>query len=144
MHDAVEIDEGARCAVVTLRGELDAHDAPRLRSDLVTAVERGERTGERPRVVLDLAGVAFLDSTVLGTIVGALRRAREAEGELLVVLPETPARRIFEITGLDQVLSISPSRADALAALDVRRVTRGRVARRFVTVRACRACRRAR
>ena len=70
---------------------------------------------ERPRVVLDLAGVAFLDSTVLGTIVGALRRAREAEGELLVVLPETPARRIFEITGLDQVLSISPSRADALA-----------------------------
>ena len=115
MHDAVEIDEGARCAVVTLRGELDAHDAPRLRTDLVTAVERASELAERPRVVLDLAGVAFLDSTVLGTIVGALRRAREAEGELLVVLPETPARRIFEITGLDQVLSISPSRADALA-----------------------------
>jgi len=115
MHDAVEIDESARCAVVTLRGELDAHDAPRLRTDLVTALERARELAERPRVVLDLAGVAFLDSTVLGTIVGALRRAREAEGELLVVLPETPARRIFEITGLDQVLSISPSRADALA-----------------------------
>ena len=115
MHDAVKIDEGARCAVVTLRGELDAHDAPRLRGDLVTAVERASELAERPRVVLDLAGVAFLDSTVLGTIVGALRRAREAEGELVVVLPETPARRIFEITGLDQVLSISPSRADALA-----------------------------
>jgi anti-sigma B factor antagonist len=69
-------------------------------------------------VVLDLVGVAFLDSTVLGTIVGALRRIREAGGALVVVLPETPARRIFEITGLDQVLSVQPSRAEALAALE--------------------------
>ena len=67
---------------------------------------------------LDLAGVAFLDSTVLGTVVGALRRIREADGALVVVLPETPARRIFEITGLDQVLSVQPSRAEALAALE--------------------------
>ena len=115
MHEAVEIDEGARCAVVTLRGELDAHDAPRLRSNFVTAVEQASGLADHPRVVLDLTGVAFLDSTVLGTIVGSLRRLREAEGELLVVLPETPARRIFEITGLDQVFSIAPSRAEALA-----------------------------
>lgn len=115
MHEVVEIDERARCAVVTLRGELDAHDAPRLRMNFVEAVERASGLAESPRVVLDLAEVAFLDSTVLGTIVGTLRRAREAEGELLVVLPETPARRIFEITGLDKVLTISRSRTDALA-----------------------------
>ena len=43
-------------------------------------------------------------------MVGVLRRVREADGELVVVLPETPARRIFEITGLDQVL-LDPSDA---------------------------------
>ena len=114
MHEALEIDERARAAVVTLRGELDAHDAPRLRADLVAAVERASELAESPRVVLDLTSVGFLDSRVLGTIVGALRRVREAEGELLVVLPETPARRIFEITGLDRVLTLSPSRDEAL------------------------------
>ena len=58
----------------------------------------------------------------LGTMVGALRRVREAEGELLVVLPETPARRIFEITGLDQVLDVcAVARDAALRATDVRR-----------------------
>ena len=38
MHEAVTIDEEARCAVVTLRGELDAHDAPRLKADLGSAI----------------------------------------------------------------------------------------------------------
>jgi anti-sigma B factor antagonist len=117
MHDTVTLDEETRCAVVTLRGELDAHDAPRLRADFGFAIDQASGLAAAPRVALDLTGVAFLDSTVLGTIVGALRRLREAEGELAVVLPETPARRIFEITGLDQVLAVQPSRADAIAAL---------------------------
>ena len=117
MHDAVTIEEGARCAVVTLRGELDAHDAPRLKADFTAAIEGAAGLAAAPRVVLDLAAVAFLDSTVLGTIVGALRRVREAEGELVVVLPEMQARRIFEITGLDRVLNVQRTRADALAAL---------------------------
>jgi anti-anti-sigma regulatory factor len=40
---------------------------------------------------------------------------REAGGELRLVLPETPARRIFEITGLEQVLVVRATRAEALA-----------------------------
>jgi anti-sigma B factor antagonist len=114
MQDGIQIDKEARCAVVTWRGELDAHDASRLRADLATAVEEAADLSSHPRVVLDLTGVAFLDSTVLGTIVGALRRLREADGELVVVLPESPARRIFEITGLDHVLTIRPMRVAAL------------------------------
>jgi len=114
MHDAVQIDERARCALVTLRGELDAHDAPRLRTTFVEAVEEAARLGEGSRVVLDLTSVAFLDSTVLGAVVGVLRRAREADRDLVVVLPSTSARRIFEITGLDQVLPTRPTRAAAL------------------------------
>jgi anti-sigma B factor antagonist len=117
MHVVYEIEEGTNIAVVTMRGELDAHDAPRLRGLLAEAVEqlasdpgRGER-----RLVLDLTGVAFLDSTVLGTLIGALRRIREAEGAMRVVLPETPARRIFDITGLIPVLDIYPSRDAAVA-----------------------------
>lgn len=101
----------ARGALVTLTGELDAFDAPELRRtfDMVLA--------DAPEVlVLDLASVDFLDSTVLGAIVGLLRKQREAGGELRVVLPETTARRVFEITGLDAALDIWPSRDAATAS----------------------------
>ena len=64
--------------------------------------------------MLDLSAVSFLDSTALGTIVGLLRRVRERDGELRVVLPETEARRIFELTSLERSLDIRPSRASAL------------------------------
>lgn len=117
MHVVYEIEKGTNTALVTLRGELDAHDAPRLRELLAEAVEQvtsDPGQGER-RLVLDLTGVAFLDSTVLGSMIGALRRIREAEGAMRVVLPETPARRIFDITGLVPVLDVYPTRDAALA-----------------------------
>jgi anti-sigma B factor antagonist len=97
--------------VVSLHGELDAYQAPDLHAAFaeVAAGARGAT------VVLDLAAVTFLDSTVLGTVVGLVRRQRESGGELRVVLPETAARRIFELTGLDGVLDVRASRAEAVA-----------------------------
>lgn len=116
MHVVSEIEPGTKTAIVTLRGELDAHDAPRLRDVFTAAVEglSAEPDRDERRLVLDLTGVAFLDSTVLGTMIGALRRVRETGGELRVVLPETPARRIFDITGLQSVLDIYATREAAL------------------------------
>ena len=95
--------------IVTLSGELDAYDAPALRASFHEVVDKGPAV-----IVLDLTAVSFLDSTVLGTIVGLLRRVREAGGELRTVLPETTARRIFEITGLDKALDVRPGREQAL------------------------------
>lgn len=113
MPELYEIGPEPGTAVVTLRGELDAHDAPRLREAFAGALAELQ-SDDGPRLVLDLTGVAFMDSTALGALVGALRRVREAGGEMPVVLPDSPARRIFEITGLDEVLSIYPSRAAAI------------------------------
>ena len=113
MSDGVELDAAREAAVVTLRGELDAHDAPRLR-DLFTGALAELGSANAPRLVLDLTAVAFLDSTALGSMIGALRRAREAGGEMVIVLPTTTARRIFEITGLDQVLDVRATREAAL------------------------------
>lgn len=110
-----EIDAATGTAVVTLRGELDAHDAPRLRDLFREALADAAGDGDAPRLVLDLTGVGFLDSTALGTVIGAVRRAREAGGDVAVVLPDGPARRIFEITGLDDLLDVRPDRASALA-----------------------------
>ena len=107
--ESPQIEQFDSGVVLTLTGELDAFDAPELRRTFETAL-----AARRTVVVLDLTSVAFLDSTVLGAIVGLLRRQREAGGELRVVLPETTARRVFEITGLDGALDVWPSRDEAL------------------------------
>lgn len=96
---------------VTLTGELDAYDAPALR----TAFAEAAADVDGGVVVLDLTAVTFLDSTALGTIVGLLRRVREGGGELRVVLPENEARRIFELTALERSLDIRANRESALA-----------------------------
>ena len=61
---------------LTLTGELDAYDAPALR----TAFAEAAADLDGGAVVLDLTAVTFLDSTALGTIVGLLRRVREGAG----------------------------------------------------------------
>ena len=109
MHH-VEIDRTAAVAVVAAGGELDAYAAADL-SHAFTSVAGADR------IVVDLETVSFLDSTALGIVVRAMREVDERRGSALIVLPAGPARRIFEITTLDRVLAVAPSRAHALAAL---------------------------
>ena len=90
--------------MLRLEGELDAFVVPNLRERLGRLVEDSplDESGRR-RAVVDLGRVTFLDSTVLGALVGAIRRMRERGGELYLVYPPHPASRIFELTGLDAV-----------------------------------------
>ena len=106
------IEEAGDARVVTLHGEIDAFTAPSLRLDLRRLIEE---TGAST-IVVDLTTVTFLDSSALGALVGALRRLRERDGSLLVVVPRSPAARIFEHTGLDAVLDLYPDREAALSA----------------------------
>jgi anti-sigma B factor antagonist len=112
MADELHVEAGA--VVATLGGELDAHDAPRLHELFVSALESLNVDQGVRVLVLELSRVDFLDSTALGTMIGALRRVRETGGEMRVVLPASQARRIFEITGLDQVLDVYESKSAAL------------------------------
>ena len=109
MH-RVEIDRSAAVVVVAASGELDAFTAPELSQAFASVV------GE-DRIVVDLETVSFLDSTALGVVVRAIREIDERSGKSLIVLPTGSARRIFEITTLDRVLAVSPSRASAVATL---------------------------
>jgi anti-sigma B factor antagonist len=99
--------------VVSARGELDAYAAPEL-----TEAFDADGVREHGRLVVDLRRVSFMDSTALGLLVRIVNELGESGGRARVVLPETTARRIFEITTLDRVLPISASRADALVDLE--------------------------
>lgn len=103
---AVEVVDGA--VVVVAEGELDAYCAPELQASL------GDAGSTDGALVADLTKVSFLDSTALGLLVRSVKVVVERGGHACVVLPDSNARRIFEITTLDRALPIAPSRVDAL------------------------------
>ena len=90
-------------AVITLPGESDAYVAPRVRSDLATAL-----TGEAPLVV-DLTQATFIDSTIVGVLLEGLADCERNERPLVLLLPDDAApevHRLFEITGLSALLPV--------------------------------------
>ena len=58
------------------------------------------RSRRRTRIVVDLAGVDFIDSTGLGVVVGGLKRVRAQDGALVLARAEPQVRKVFEITRL--------------------------------------------
>ena len=107
----ITLHKDPRATVVAASGELDAFVA----NDLTETFDAASRDS---RIVVDLTAVSFLDSTALGLLVRAVRSVGARGGAIRVVLPESTARRIFEITTLDRVLPVADSRSEALAELD--------------------------
>ena len=99
--------------VVAVRGEIDLFTAPELKKTLADAIENGAI-----RVVVDLSETSFLDSTALGVLIGAVKRLRSRDGQLVIVNTDANIAKTFEITGLDQIFTILESRDSAVSALD--------------------------
>ena len=98
--------------LVSLGGEVDLHTAPQLEQELSSLSAGGAR-----RVVIDLAGAAFIDSTVLGVLLKALTRLDARGGGLVLVSDDRRILKIFEVTGLGRVFRIEPTLTDALASV---------------------------
>lgn len=94
----VHLSEGSDPLVVAATGELDAASAATLSEALDGARERGGP------VVLDLAGVTFVDSSGLRVIAAEHVAATDGGWSFRIVGPSDRVRRIFEMTGLDALL----------------------------------------
>ena len=111
MDLGLEVSERGGWVVLAVTGEVDVATAPRLRERLVSLVADGHH-----RIVVDLDGVDFLDSTGLGVLVGALKRVRTHDGELALVCTKPRILKGFEITGLTRVFPMHESVDDAVSA----------------------------
>jgi anti-sigma B factor antagonist len=84
--------------------------------DTQALAARLDNLAGRPGLVLDLGGVAFLDSTLVGLLVGLHKRVRHAGGRLALCGLGPQARAVLGRTRLDRVLDLYPAEADALAS----------------------------
>jgi anti-sigma B factor antagonist len=107
----LDVHEQDGWSVLAVGGEIDVATAPRLREQLIGLVN-----ADRCRIVVDLEAVDFIDSTGLGVLIGALKRVRTHDGELVLVVTEPRILKVFEITGLLQVFTVRTNVAEAVSA----------------------------
>jgi anti-sigma B factor antagonist len=109
----IAVDEPRQgTAVLHPDGRLDLVSAAALREAVRRVVAEGSA-----RVVVDLAGVVFMDSSGVGALVAGLKHARQAGGELRIAGAGRPVLTVLELTTLDRVLRPYPDVSAALQGL---------------------------
>ena len=85
--------------VLRPEGKLNMVAAPHLRQQIAGAVDQGQT-----RLVIDLSGTDFLDSSGLGALVAGLKVARQAGGDLRIACPGEQVLLVLELTSMTSVL----------------------------------------
>jgi anti-sigma B factor antagonist len=107
----VGIERNDGSVVVSLAGELDLYNAGAVREALIACCDEAPE-----RLIVDLSGVKFIDSTALGVLIEARTRLANRRGFLLAA-PGLETRRALEISGLDRHFSVHESLEQALSAV---------------------------
>ncbi len=94
---------------VVADGDLDMASAAQLK--LIDLLNAG-----KTKIVLDLQGVDYIDSAGLGEVVRAMKRAREAGGDLRLCGLRENVLKIIRMTGLNKAIAVYPTRDEALAS----------------------------
>lgn len=109
----VELEPGSDSPVVlALQGEADIYAAPEFKRALDLSLERGAS-----ELIVDLARVSFIDSAALGVLVAGVQCMRGRDGAVAVVCDKKNIIRILEVTGLDRIFTLCPTREAASRAL---------------------------
>ena len=100
-------EEGG-AVVVSFEGEVDLEHSPKAREVLLECVGRSNK------VLVDLSGVGYIDSSGVASLVEAFQAARQKGHEFALVSVNAAARRVLELARLDRVFVIHDTLADGL------------------------------
>jgi len=103
----IEISHEGKAVIVSLRGEIDHHNAAFLRKEIDKLIYE-----KRPsKLILDLADIEFMDSSGLGLIMGRYSLIRELGGELSVRNPNDNIVRICKLAGMERMIRIEKNKS---------------------------------
>lgn len=98
---ALQVVSSGSQSRVEMAGEIDSYSAPHLRRCLRQLTEAGDQ-----RIILDFRGIEFIDSAGLGVLIGAVKSLDQRRGELVVTSPRPQAAKLFEMTGLNTIVTV--------------------------------------
>jgi len=102
-----DVDDTGGCVVVRLQGELDMATAPGLSRVLNHSLD-----AKPSALTLDLSDLTFVDSTGIGVLITACRRAGAQGCAFSVRSPQRAVLRALRLTGVDRVLAVAAGPAD--------------------------------
>jgi anti-sigma B factor antagonist len=97
---------------MSVQGEIDLYTVPKLQRELGSALASGDSV----RLVVDLSGVDFCDSTGVNVLLAAHRQAREKGGDLELAAPRPAVRKILQVTGLETVFTVTDKPAHTVGS----------------------------
>jgi anti-sigma B factor antagonist len=97
---------------MSVHGEIDLYTVPRLERELTSVLAGGDPV----RLVVDLSGVDFCDSTGVNVLLAAHRQAREKGGDLELAAPRPAVRKILQVTGLETVFTVTDNLAHVVGS----------------------------
>ena len=100
----VSVSERDGWVVIAVAGEIDVYTVPELRQELMRRADHDEA-----RLLVDLRGVTFIDSSGLGVLINGFKHARSRGGELALVCNQRRILKVLEVTGLTNVFPIHDS-----------------------------------
>jgi anti-sigma B factor antagonist len=103
---------GDELGVITVRGDVTAGSEDALMDAYTRAAEGSPRA-----ILLDFSALEYMNSGGIGLLVTLLVRANRAKQRLLACGLNDHYRQIFELTRLDEAISIFTNEAEALAAV---------------------------
>jgi anti-sigma B factor antagonist len=106
----IRVEDAGEYVVSRPVGELDAYTVSQFRESLA-------ELAATPRLLIDLSEVPFMDSAGLGALIGGIRRAREAGGDVAVACSRPTLTRLLHTTGFDRIVPVTATVDEAAAAL---------------------------
>lgn len=106
----IQVQEGDEYTVCRPVGELDAYTVGQFRESL------GE-LASKPKLLIDMSEVPFVDSAGLGALIGGIRRAREVGGDVAVCCNRPTLVRLLHTTGFDRIVTVAETLEDAARSL---------------------------
>lgn len=107
----IAVTREASSVLMNISGEVDMRSSPDLRTAITQEWEK-----PAPRMIIDLSGVSYVDSSGVGTLVEAKRHVERTDGRLILVNLQPRVRSVFEISHLVQFFTICQSVDEAREA----------------------------
>ncbi len=106
---AVNVECTDVAAIVRPVGDVDLSSSPMLRTSLEQAIAQS-----KPRTIVDLTGVGYMDSSGVATLVEGLQRTRRADSAFVLCSMSDRVLSIFQISRLDAIFTIADTLEAAL------------------------------
>jgi anti-sigma B factor antagonist len=90
-----------KVAVLSIAGEVDMFSSPQARNAIMELVKK-----RVPRVIVELSGVSYMDSSGVATLIEGLQLCQKYNGKLVVAGLRDNVREVFELTRLDKIFEI--------------------------------------